>query len=176
MQIEFRQARPPDMRGLYAVEKDAFGDSAWPQDIFESAVLDPRNEFTMALREGAPVAYILVNHSRPEVVKVDSLAVCKNTQGQKLGERLLLRSLEDGQREGCTSAVLEVEKGNLPAEKLYAKYGFVPTRILSEYYGPGRDGSEMGLADLQAAPLAERRKELEAKLGGFPSAHYRTPA
>lgn len=172
MQIEFRRAAPSDMRPLYAVEKDAFGDSAWPQDVFESAVLDPRNEFTMALRDGRPVGYILINHSRPEVVKVDSLAVAKDTQGQKLGEQLLLRSLEDGQRQGCTSAALEVEKGNLPAEKLYAKYGFVPTRILSQYYGPGRDGSEMQLADLQAAPLAERRKDLELKLGGFPSKTY----
>ena len=71
---------------------------------------------------------------------------------------------------------LEVEQGNLPAEKLYEKYGFVPTAVLSGYYH-GKDGTQMTLKDLQGAGsslLAQRRRELAEKLGGIPSHTFTT--
>lgn len=174
MQIEFRRAVPSDMGRLYPLEKEAFPDAAWPADVFEEALHDPNNEFTMALRGDRLVGYSLVDHSVPEIVKVNSLAVAKDTRGQKIGEQLLLHSLEDGQAHGCLKATLEVEQGNVPAEKLYAKYGFVPTGILTGYYGPGRDGTEMELKDLKSAPLQTRRAELQAALSSFPSKHFTT--
>lgn len=176
MQIKgFMQARPADLERLYPVELNAFPEQAWPKDAFQSALSDPGSEFQMAV-DGAdrPLGYVLLNYARAgsDTACVDSLAVSTEARGQKLGEQLLLLGIDKAVARGANTLLLEVEKGNAPAESLYAKYGFVPTRTLVGYY-QGNDGHEMQLQNLQSpevlSELAKRRQQLAEKLGKMPS-------
>jgi ribosomal-protein-alanine N-acetyltransferase len=179
MQISFRPARLQDAPALAKLDKDSFGAEAWPLDSFQDALQNPRQQAELAVADGKSLGYLLMNYQReaPDTACVDSLAVSPDARGQKLGEHLLLRGLETAAHKGFQQVQLEVEKGNLPAEKLYEKYGFVPTGVLSGYYH-GRDGTQMTLKDLQGAGtemLAQRRQELAEKLGGIPSQTWTTP-
>lgn len=178
MQISFRPAQCQDAPALAKLDKDSFGAEAWPLDSFQSALQNPSQEAELAVADGKTLGYVLMNYQRaaPTTACVDSLAVSPDARGQKLGEQLLLRGLETAAHKGFQEVQLEVEKGNLPAEKLYEKYGFVPTAILSGYYH-GKDGTRMKLQDLQGAGstlLAQRRQELAEKLGGIPSHTFTT--
>jgi len=178
MQISFTPARVVDAPALAKLDKDAFGAEAWPQESFQSALSDPRQEVEKAMSEDKMVGYLLMNFRRggSSTACVDSLAVSSEARGQKLGEQLLLRGLETAANKGYSEVQLEVEKGNAPAEKLYEKYGFVPTAVLSGYYH-GNDGTQMKLKDLQGVGkelLAQRRQELIAKLGSIPSHTFAT--
>ena len=180
MQISFTPARLQDAPALAKLDKDSFGAEAWPLDSFQSALRNPLQETEMAMGDGKMVGYVLMNYQReaPGTACVDSLAVSPDARGQKLGEQLLLRGLETAAHKGFKEVQLEVEKGNAPAEKLYEKYGFVPTAVLSGYYH-GKDGTQMKLKDLQGSGsqlLAQRRQELAEKLGGIPSHTFTTTA
>ena len=179
MQISFKPARLQDAPALAKLDKDAFGAEAWPLDSFQSALQNPSQEAELAVADGKTLGYVLMNYDReaPTTACVDSLAVSSEARGQKLGEQLLLRGLETAAHKGFREVQLEVEQGNLPAEKLYEKYGFVPTAVLSGYYH-GKDGTQMKLKDLQGAGselLAQRRRELAEKLGGIPSHTWTIP-
>lgn len=184
MQINrFMQARPADLERLYPVELNAFPEQAWPKDAFAGALADPGSEFQMAVNEsGRPLGYVLLNYARggADTVCVDSLAVSSEARGQKLGEQLLLLGIAKAVARGADKMTLEVEKGNVPAEALYAKYGFVPSRTLSGYYPGGKDGSEMQLRNLQSpevqGQLARRREQLAERLGKLPSQLFVTSA
>jgi [ribosomal protein S18]-alanine N-acetyltransferase len=176
--VVLRKAGPADLEPLYKVEESAFPDAAWPKDMFTQALHDPANEVTMAELQGRAVGYILLDKGTkgPDTTRVNSLGVDPGCRGQKVGEQLFLWAMERSQDLGAKQVELEVEVGNTAAEKLYEKYGFVPTGIKPSYYGPGRDGREMTLADLQSrtAELRERREQLAAKLSGFPSQRWTT--
>lgn len=178
MQISFRPATSRDLDSIYQVEKRAFPEQAWPKDAFVSALSDPGNEFRLAESGQRPLGYILLDKGSkgPGTTRVNSLGVDPDTRGQKIGEQLFLWALERSSELGANRVELEVEIGNAPAEKLYAKYGFAPTKILSGYYGPGKDGQEMVLEDLQNRKdeLRQKREALLAALGGFPSAQFRS--
>ncbi|MBS2036780.1 GNAT family N-acetyltransferase [bacterium] len=178
MKISFTPARLQDAPTLARLDKESFGAMAWPEDSFRSALRNPLQETEMAVADGKTLGYVLMNYQReaPSTACVDSLAVSPDARGQKLGEQLLLRGLETAANKGFQEVQLEVEKGNAPAEKLYEKYGFVPTGLLSGYYN-GKDGTQMKLKDLQgtgAQLLAQRRQELAEKLGGIPSHIFTT--
>lgn len=172
MNIQFTPVRQSDAPTLARLDQNAFGaDQAWPVDQFEAALRDPASEGELAMGDQKAVGYSLWRYGRA-TVNLDSLAVSSEARGQKIGERLLLRGLERAVEKGCQVATLQVEKGNTPAEKLYEKYGFVPTKILTGYYY-GNDGVEMQLKDLQGAgkELLEERKAL---LGSFPGQTFIT--
>lgn len=171
--VVLRKAGPADLEPLYKVEESAFPGAAWPKDMFTAALHDAGNEVTMAELNGRAVGYILLDKRTkgPEATRVNSLGVDPGCRGQKVGEQLFLWALERSQDLGANRVELEVEVGNTAAERLYEKYGFEPTGIKPSYYGPGKDGKEMELTELQnrTAELREKREQLAAKLGGFPS-------
>lgn len=169
--IAIRQAVRGDAQALADLDKDAFGpEVAWRLDSFQSALASPSSDAQLALLGDKPVGYVLMRYGNG-AVNVDSLGVSSAARGHKIGERLLLGGLEKAAENGCSQVTLQVENGNAPAEKLYAKYGFQPTKILPGYYH-GKDGTEMTLPELQSAQkqefLAQRHAELKAALGSFP--------
>ena len=169
--LSIRQANVQDAPAIAELDKGAFGpEVAWPVDSFRAALSDSSSDAQLALLDDKPVGYVLLNYGGAQP-NVDSIAVSAEARGHKIGERLLLGGLERAAQRGCPSVTLQVEQGNAPAEKLYAKYGFVPSKILPGYYH-GKDGTEMTLAELQSARnkafLAERHTELLAAMGSFP--------
>ena len=73
---------------------------------------------------------------------------------QHIGERLLLALLDLAVERGAHEATLEVRLSNLPARRLYEKFGFRPVGLRPRYYS---DNNEDALI-MTTEPLARRRR------------------
>lgn len=65
---------------------------------------------------------------------INSIAVRKCLRGQGLGEMLIIGAIELAQTRGCALVTLEVRVSNIPARKLYEKYGFREVGFRKGYY------------------------------------------
>ncbi|MBN2208927.1 MAG: GNAT family N-acetyltransferase [Candidatus Coatesbacteria bacterium] len=72
-----------------------------------------------------------------------NLAVAKSFRQNKLGERLLVASIERFVEKELSVAVLEVRRSNVKAFKLYEKHGFIVHHTEKAYYPDGEDGLVM---------------------------------
>ena len=82
---------------------------------------------------------------------ITTFAVHPAWRRQRIGERLLLAFLDLAVHRGAHEATLEVRLSNLPARKLYEKYGFRPVGLRPRYYS---DNQEDALI-MTTEPLAE---------------------
>ena len=72
-----------------------------------------------------------------------NLAVAKSFRQNKLGESLLVASIERFVEKDLSVAVLEVRRSNVKAFKLYEKHGFIVHHVEKAYYPDGEDGLVM---------------------------------
>lgn len=89
------------------------------------------------------------NTSAGKVGRLYSLAVDEHFRRQGLGQALLAECLATASTERLRAILLEVDADNTPAIGLYHRAGFRRSRLLRDYYGPGRNGWKMRL-DLSA--------------------------
>ncbi len=72
-----------------------------------------------------------------ELADVQTIAVARDHQGTGLGARLLTELLRAATAFECHEVMLECRVDNLPAQKLYERFGFVPIGFRRGYYQPG---------------------------------------
>ncbi|MFQ3549343.1 MAG: ribosomal protein S18-alanine N-acetyltransferase [Armatimonadota bacterium] len=65
---------------------------------------------------------------------ITTIGVAKDYQGNKIGEQLLIRLLDETLKRRGHRATLEVRQSNLVAQNLYKKYGFKPVAVRRGYY------------------------------------------
>jgi len=94
--------------------------------------------------EGAVIAYACLWCIHEEI-KINNIAVRKESRGLGVGRWLLLCLLREGLRRGCEIAILEVRPGNEAALQLYRSHGFEEVGRRPDYYGPGEDALLMTL-------------------------------
>ena len=75
-----------------------------------------------------------------------SIAVEPSARDRGIGKALLERFLHELSREGVTSVVLEVRRGNAPARAVYERFGFEQLGERTAYYADGEDGVTYKLA------------------------------
>ena len=75
--------------------------------------------------------------------RIYSVAVDPEHQGHGLGAALLRRAIAAVFDQGIDTIYLEVRLGNVQAMRAYDRLGFVPRRLLPNYYGEGRHGVSM---------------------------------
>ena len=76
-------------------------------------------------------------------LQVLDVVVSPEHRRRGIARKLLAHVSYDAQMLGCTTASLEVEAGNDPAERLYAALGFERAGVRRGYYGPGADAVVM---------------------------------
>ena len=138
MKIEI--ATTSDIKELFFIEEELFfGDSAALTKAAFNYHLKRNIVYKLVVEEKI-VAYILwlkrKNHYR-----LYSLAILKDFQGKGLGKFLLEFSLNNLDKHIFE---LEVRVSNLPAIKLYEKFGFEKVKILEKFYDD-EDGIKMRL-------------------------------
>lgn len=74
---------------------------------------------------------------------ISTLAVRSEWRGERLGEVLLLTSVDQAVRDGAHIVGLEVRVSNSVAQALYAKYDFEARSRLHRYYVNGEDALYM---------------------------------
>lgn len=70
----------------------------------------------------------------PDEAFVQTMAVAPSQQRQGIGALLLEELLHEAERRRQTRVLLEVRVDNEPAQRLYARYGFVQEGIRRGYY------------------------------------------
>jgi [ribosomal protein S18]-alanine N-acetyltransferase len=156
-------ARPPvkllieamrleDLGEVHRIEQASFT-TPWPENAYRSELMTNRlASYLVARLDGEIVAYggmwLMVDEAH-----ITTFAVHPAYRRQRVGERLLLAFLDLARDRHAREATLEVRLSNLPARRLYEKYGFRPVGVRPRYYS---DNNEDALI-MTTEPLSDRR-------------------
>ena len=171
-------ARPPlriavepmtiaDLPAIHAIERDSFS-VPWPDDAYRNELLTNRLASYVVARAGEEVVgfgglWVMVDEAH-----VTTFAVAPRWRRRGVGEWMLLGLLDRAVERHAREATLEVRLSNMPARRLYEKYGFRPVGIRPRYYSDNGEDALIMTTDALASPamrerLARLRSDLEAR-------------
>lgn len=172
-------ARPParlaiesmthdDLAAVHEIERASFT-TPWPSYAYRNELDSNRLAHYLVVRVGrTAVAYgglwLLVDEAH-----VTTFAVDPAWRRQRIGERLILALLDLAIAREAREATLEVRLSNLPARRLYEKYGFQPVGIRPHYYSDDReDALIMTTPPLDSPGMVQRLALRRAELAALP--------
>ena len=170
-------ARPPltiriepmtlaDLDEVHAIERASFF-PPWPDEAYRNEIQTNRlATYLVARLEDRVVAFggiwLMVDEAH-----ITTFAVDPAWRRRGIGQRLLLALLDAAIVRRAREATLEVRLSNMPARRLYEKYGFRPVGIRPRYYSDnGEDALIMTTESLESAAMRERLVRLRAELDG----------
>jgi ribosomal-protein-alanine N-acetyltransferase len=164
LKVEIAPMRVGDLPSVHAIERASF-DSPWPADAYRSELETNRLAQYLVVRAGDEIAayggmWLMVDEAH-----IITFAVHPLWRRQRVGERLLLAMLDIAIDAGAHEATLEVRLSNLPARRLYEKFGFRPLGLRPRYYSDnGEDALIMTTDQLRDPPMRERIARLRAAI------------
>ncbi len=122
-----------------ALERDAFGATAWSAETFWSELAAPGRWYRVLVAPDAPdeplgYAGLALGGATADV---QTLAVAAHLRGRGAGALLLDALVGHAAREGATSLLLEVRADGGAAAALYRSRGFERIAVRRRYYQPG---------------------------------------
>ncbi len=88
---------------------------------------------------------------------VTTFAVHPGYRRRRIGERLLIALLDLAVARQAREATLEVRLSNLPARRLYEKYGFRPVGIRPRYYSDNQEDALIMTTEPLSGPVMRER-------------------
>jgi ribosomal-protein-alanine N-acetyltransferase len=139
--VDVRPFRRRNLNRIVEIERDSFGKDAWPAELFlEYWHQSP--EFFLVARYGRHIAGYSIAQTNWRGAELESIAVDSRYRGRGVAQALLDATILGL---GTRTLRLMVSTANAPALRFYRQYGFVRTRLVKRYYGPGRDAWRMRL-------------------------------
>lgn len=147
-EIALRAIRPADAEALARLHARSFR-LGWDAAEFERLVANRLSRGFVATDGpgGAPVGFILLSGVAPEM-EILSVAVDGRRRGAGIGRRLVDTAFGALAAEGYRTVFLEVEEGNAPALRLYARTGFREIGRRPGYYRAG-DGTPVAAVTMR---------------------------
>ena len=175
-------ARPPlklwiqpmqvdDLPAVHAIEQASF-DAPWPPDAYRAELETNRlAQYLVARIDDEIVGFggmwLMVDEGH-----IITFAIHPAWRRQHIGERLLLAFLDLALARGAHEATLEVRLSNLPARRLYEKFGFRPVGLRPRYYSDnGEDALIMTTGPLAGPGMRERIERLQVAIDAVPAPH-----
>jgi ribosomal-protein-alanine N-acetyltransferase len=172
-------ARPPvaivldrmqvdDLPGVHEIERESFS-TPWPAHAYKQELETNRLAHYIVARWGDQIVgfagmWLLVDEAH-----ITTFAVRRTWRRHGVGERLLLALLELSRSRGAHEATLEVRPSNVPARRLYEKYGFKVVGTRTRYYSDdNEDALIMTTPSLDGRDMHERLVELRAAVANRP--------
>ena len=172
-------ARPPvairveamtfaDIPAVHAIERASFS-VPWPDDAYRSELATNRlASYVVARADDAVIGFaglwVMVDEAH-----VTTFAVDPRWRRRGVGERLLLALIDVAVARRAREATLEVRLSNVPARRLYEKFGFRPVGIRPRYYSDnGEDALIMTTDPLDTPALRERLAGIRDALDARP--------
>jgi [ribosomal protein S18]-alanine N-acetyltransferase len=141
MTVYFRRMMLEDVPAVHEIDLGSFT-LPWPERSFYYEVNEnPVSRGWVAVADGR-VAAMLVLWLVVDEAHIATIATHPDFRRQGIGEQLMLTALRSAQAEGAQRAFLEVRAGNLGAQALYHKHGFVVDGVRARYY---KDNNEDAL-------------------------------
>ena len=118
---------------LAVLHAACFPEEPWDADALERILALSGGFAFCAWRAGSPVAFVLVRDLGGEC-EILSIGVVPESRRRGIGRALLGAVLDEAERRGSDSVVLEVACDNDPARQLYAEFGFTAVGRRPLYY------------------------------------------
>ena len=158
--IIVKELSKDDVDRVFEIESQAYGEHHWSKDAFYSEINNKvAKYYTASLDDGQVVGYIGTWHIVDEA-HITTIATSKDFLRNKIAETLIVKSLQDCYNEFIKYITLEVRISNIPAIKLYEKYGFKSLGTRKGYY---QDNNEDALIMWTENIFSESYKEMFAK-------------
>ena len=165
-----------DLRAVHTIERASFS-VPWPDDAYRNELLTNRLASYVVARAADTVVGFAGLWVMVDEAHVTTFAVDPGWRRRGVGERLLLALLDIAVARRAREATLEVRLSNVPARRLYEKYGFRPVGIRPRYYSDnGEDALIMTTDPLDSPSMRERLAGLRAGLDAEPFAVAVSPA
>jgi ribosomal-protein-alanine N-acetyltransferase len=146
-----------DIADIIAIEKDSFP-TPWSENIFRNEMTSPISRMLVGRavkRHGGGVWGYIVYWRVDNEVHLHNIAVRRDMRRKKIAFRLLAEAIRRSRLEGARWATLEVRRSNLPAQKMYEKFGFVVKGIRPGYYIDTGEDALIMWADFSLIRLEE---------------------
>nr|WP_067725004.1 ribosomal protein S18-alanine N-acetyltransferase [Oceanobacillus damuensis] len=131
--VIIRKMELSDVNQVLEVERASFA-TPWTTDIFYQELIDNKHAHYFVLElDGIVIAYIGIWIVIDDA-QITNIAVMKDYRGNKLGEKLFGYTVQYALEMGVKRLSLEVRESNIPAQRLYRKFGFVPGGVRKNYY------------------------------------------
>lgn len=146
-----------DVQRVSEIEAASYGPHHWSKDSFYSEINNKvAKYYTARISTGEIVGYAGVWHIVDEA-HITTIAVHPDSLRKHFGEALIVKILEDCYNEFIKYITLEVRVSNIPAIKLYEKYGFKSLGTRKGYY---QDNNEDALIMWTENIFSDEYKEL----------------
>ncbi|HEY8732253.1 MAG TPA: ribosomal protein S18-alanine N-acetyltransferase [Candidatus Limnocylindria bacterium] len=154
-----------DIDPVQEVERSSFP-VPWPANAFRHELTQNRNARYIVARSADQIVGYAGLWLMVDEAHVTTFAVHPDHRRRRIGERLLQRLFEVAVVMNAEWLTLEVRASNLPAQKLYEKYGFRRAGVRRRYYSDNNeDALIMWTERLKDRVVKDRiavlRKELE---------------
>jgi ribosomal-protein-alanine N-acetyltransferase len=169
MILRIEPMRLEDLPAVHAIELASF-EAPWPPEAYKNDLETNRLAQYLVARIGDDVAayggmWLMVDEGH-----IITFAVHPIWRRQHIGECLLLAVLDLALDRGAHEATLEVRLSNLPARRLYEKFGFRPVGLRPRYYSDnGEDALIMTTEALASPGMRERVARLRAAVDAAPA-------
>ena len=172
-------ARPPvsvvvapmeleDVAAVQAIEQASFS-APWPPNAYETELRANRLAQYLVIRVESEIVGYAGLWLMVDEAHVTTFAIHPDWRRRRLGERLLLSLLDIAIARRAAEATLEVRLSNLPARRLYEKFGFRPVGIRPRYYTDNNEDALIMTTDrLTGAPMRDRLARLRATIDAAP--------
>ena len=172
-------ARPPvrlviepmtigDLPAVQAIERASFT-TPWPAHAYQAELETNKLARYLVARVGRELVAYAGIWLMVDEAHITTFAVAPAWRRQRIGERLLVAALDLSIARGARDATLEVRLSNLPARRLYEKYGFRPVGIRPRYYSDDHeDALIMTTEPLLSPGMRARLTALGTELAALP--------
>jgi [ribosomal protein S18]-alanine N-acetyltransferase len=141
LHIDVRRFERRHLRRVVEIERASFGKDAWPAELFAD-YWHASPELFLIARLGRRIAGYSITRTTWRGSELESIAVDPRYRGRGVAQALLDATVS--RLHGATLRLM-VSTVNTSALRFYRQYGFVRTRLVKRYYGPGRDAWRMRL-------------------------------
>ena len=131
--IRVRIAKSSDLDDIYELDVQTFA-MPWSKEALSYDILENDNAFVIVAEyEGEFAGYADIWTVLDEA-DLNSIAVSKDFRRKGIGDAIMFAMTETLSANGVESINLEVRVSNMPAIKLYKKYGFKECGVRPGYY------------------------------------------
>jgi ribosomal-protein-alanine N-acetyltransferase len=146
-----------DLVEILEIEKDSFP-TPWSPGLFRSEMANAISRMLVGKAvqaQGTAVVGYVVFWRVADEIHLHNIAVRRDLRKGGIASRLLSKVIRDCQPEGARFVTLEVRRSNLPAQKLYEKFGFSVRGVRHAYYTDTEEDALIMSADLEQIPAEE---------------------
>lgn len=123
-----------DLPEILEIERESFPDP-WSEALFAEELDGDSRRLNAVMKLKGRVAAYSLGWVVGDEFHLGNIAVRAEFRSRGYGAKLLEHILKQARDRGCRLATLEVRASNLPALKLYRRFGFREVAIRKRYYG-----------------------------------------